>query len=209
MNNRSSDCAGGVAAIVASAGFSRRMGRFKPLLPWGTGTVIEAVVERLGQGGATPALVVTGHRGDDIAACLAESPARVLPNPDYMRDEMVRSFHVGLRELIVGYSQVQGALLALGDQPHIPAGVIREIINKAAASPRAVVIPSHNRRRGHPVYLPRRLFASLLQLDRGKSLRDFLNQHSQEIVYVPLDDDGIRRDMDLPEEYDALRAEYS
>ena len=43
----------GVAAVVAAAGFSSRMGRFKPLLPWRGGTVIESVVAGLVAGGAS------------------------------------------------------------------------------------------------------------------------------------------------------------
>jgi molybdenum cofactor cytidylyltransferase len=197
-----------VAAVVAAAGFSRRMGRFKPLLPWGNGTVIESVVAALTSGGAAPALVVTGHRGVDIADRLVAGPASIVPNPDYARNEMLRSYQVGIQALLSGQIPVIGALLALGDQPHIPASVIRQIVDAAQAAPKAVVIPSHNRRRGHPVYLPRRLFSQLLTMADGQSLRDLLDRCHEEIVYVALDTDSIRRDLDVPAEYDALRAEF-
>lgn len=199
---------GAVAAVVAAAGFSRRMGSFKPLLPWGGGTVIESVVELLTEGGAAPVLVVTGHRGDRISDQLAGGPATTVFNPDYVRHEMARSFQVGLEALGQWSLRPLGSLLALGDQPHISPAAVGRIIERVLAAPEAVVIPSHGRRRGHPVYLPRRLFGELLALDEGESLRDLLLRHDEEIVYAPLDSDGVRRDMDYPADYRALRARY-
>ena len=198
----------GVAAVVAVAGFSRRMGRFKPLLPWRNGTVIEAVAAALEAGGASPVQVVTGHRGAEIARFLEGGPAKVVFNPDYARNEMLRSYQVGIGALREACLPMQGALLALGDQPHIPAEVIKQIVDRARSEPDAVVIPSHNRRRGHPVYMPEWSFAELLGLEPGQKLRDMLSDFSDEIVYVDVDSDCIRKDMDVPAEYESLRAEY-
>ena len=39
----------------------------------------------------------------------------------------------------------------------------------------------------------------------GQSLRDLFDRYHEEIVYVALDTDSIRRDLDVPAEYDALR----
>ncbi len=197
-----------VAAVIAAAGFSRRMGRFKPLLPWRNGTVIEAVAAGLIAGGASPVQVVTGHRGAEIAQCLAGGPARVVVNPDYGRNEMLRSYQVGIGALREACLPMQGALLALGDQPHIPAEVIRKIVERARSEPDAVVIPSHNRRRGHPVYIPEWSFAELMGLAPGQTLRDMLSGYNDEIVYVEVDSDCVRKDMDVPAEYESLREEY-
>ncbi len=200
--------AGGVAAVVAAAGFSRRMGRFKPLLPWGKSTVIEAASEALGRGGASPVLVVVGHRGAEVAERLAGAAAGVVFNPDFARNEMLRSFQVGLEALVDEHQPLQGSLMALGDQPHISAGVVRRIIGCAAENVDSIVVPSHNCRRGHPVFLPRRLFPALLTMTEGQSVRDLLNGHAGEIEYVEVEDGSVRRDMDVPAEYEALRAEF-
>lgn len=198
----------GVAAVVAAAGVSSRMGRFKPLLPWRYGTVIEAVAASLAEGGASPIIVVTGHRGAEIAEQLMGGPAKAVFNPDYRLNEMLRSYQVGVEVLCRKGECVQGALLALGDQPHIPAGVIRQIIGRALVEPEAVVVPSFMQRRGHPVYLPKRVFSKLLGLSRGQSLRTLLHALSDRIVYETVDSDCVRRDMDVPAEYDSLRAEF-
>lgn len=198
----------GVAAVVAAAGFSSRMGRFKPLLPWRRGTVIEAVAAGLAEGGASPVYVVTGHRGAEIAERLTAGAAVAVSNPDYRKNEMLRSYQVGIEALRRDGRPVQGALLALGDQPHIPAAVIRQIIDKARALPEAIIVPSYMRRRGHPVYLPKRFFSKLLSLESGQSLRDLLEATGEEIVYEVVESDCVRRDMDVPAEYESLRAQY-
>ena len=197
-----------VAAVVAAAGFSSRMGRFKPLLPWRHGTVIEAVAASLADGGASPINVVTGHRGAEIEGQLIGGPAEAVFNPDYRLNEMLRSYQVGVEALCREGARVQGSLLALGDQPHIPAGVIRQIICRALTEPEAVVVPSYRKRRGHPVYLPKCVFTKLLGLSRGQSLRTLLHTLDDRIVYETVDSDCVRRDMDVPSEYESLRAEF-
>lgn len=229
-----------IAAVVAAAGYSRRMGDFKQLLPWGAGTVIGAVVANLQAAGADPLICVVGHRGDEVAAALSESPACIIRNPDYDRAEMLRSYQVGVRALVEGQKQhpkdarkgkgvteqsaplqggeVQddgsrvppvGTLLALGDQPHIPPDVIRRILEEADKMPDQIVIPSHDRRRGHPIYLPRRFWSDLLALGVDETLRDLLNRAGDAIVYVDVDTDAIRRDMDDWTAYQKLQQEYA
>lgn len=198
-----------IAAVIAAAGFSQRMGDFKQLLPWGEITVIEAVVANLYDAGATPIICVVGHRGNEVAANLAHTSARIVRNPDYAQIEMLRSYQAGIRALLPSTAgSSRGALLALGDQPHIPAGVIRYIIEACRRTPEQIVIPSHQMRRGHPIYLPRRFWNDLLALGPDASLRDLLNEQAEAIIYVELETDAIRRDMDYWVEYQRLLQEY-
>lgn len=202
-----------IAAVIAAAGFSRRMGRFKQLLPWGDSTVIRSVVDNLHAAGAEPVLCVTGHRAEEVAAALADSPARILPNPRYAEAEMLTSYQAGIAALdnspFTGHHlQFSGALLCLADQPHIPVAVIRQVIGQARRTPDAIVIPSHHMRRGHPIYLPAALWPELLALPVTASLRDLLARWEDKIVYVTVDTDAIRRDMDKWEEYERLSKEF-
>src|SRR5437870_5713152 len=64
-------------AIVLAAGESRRMGTLKPLLPFGSGSVISQVVRSLQASPIDALLVVVGHRGDEIAANLRDFGFRV------------------------------------------------------------------------------------------------------------------------------------
>ncbi|MFL6229050.1 MAG: NTP transferase domain-containing protein, partial [Pyrinomonadaceae bacterium] len=56
----------GVAAILLAAGRSRRMGAFKPLLPFGATTVIESCINNLRGAGVAEIVVVLGHRAEEL-----------------------------------------------------------------------------------------------------------------------------------------------
>ncbi|HXF64109.1 MAG TPA: nucleotidyltransferase family protein [Caldilineaceae bacterium] len=198
-----------IAAVIAAAGRSTRMGELKQLLPWHDTTVLGAVVANLDAAGAAPVVCVVGHRQAEVEAALRGSPAILVYNPDYLQGEMLSSFQAGIRHLS-GASQAEqrylGALLALGDQPHIPISVIAQVIEQARRTPQALVIPSHAMRRGHPFYLPVAHWPELLALSLDDTLRTLVRRHEQSIVYVTVETDAILRDMDTPGDYAGLRA---
>src|SRR5689334_14594664 len=103
--------AGRVTAIVLAAGESRRMGTLKPLLPYGSGTVIQAVVRSLKASPVDRVLVVLGHRADEIAASLAGEGVEIVLNPDY-RDGMLTSVQSGAA---AAPADMEWLVIALGD----------------------------------------------------------------------------------------------
>lgn len=74
--------AGAVTAVVLAAGYSSRMGEFKPLLPLGEVTVLERVVTLFHDAGISDVRVVTGHREADLKPRLERLGARAVANPD-------------------------------------------------------------------------------------------------------------------------------
>jgi len=193
-----------IAAVIAAAGFSRRMGEFKQLLPWAESTVIGTVVANLHAAGADPVICVVGHRAAEVTAALQGSAAWIMANPHYHEAEMLSSYQTGVRELLRGdiaKTEPAGVLLALGDQPHIPTAVLALIVQQAQQTPDQIVIPSHQMRRGHPIYLPRSLWPALLALSKEESLRDLLTRYAESILYVNVETDAIRWDMDTPADY--------
>jgi molybdenum cofactor cytidylyltransferase len=179
------------------------MGEPKQLLPWGATTILGAVVEHLLAAGAAPVLCVVGHRPAEVAAALAGSQALIVANPDFVQGEMLSSYQAGVKRLLAECEvrTIAGTLLALGDQPHIPAAVIQQVIVQARQTPDAIVIPSHNLRRGHPFYLPARLWPELLTLPVDETLRTLVRRHEPSIVYVNVESDAILRDIDTPADY--------
>ena len=196
-----------IAAVIAAAGQSRRMGRPKQLLPWGDATVIAAVVDNLHAAGAAPVVCVIGHRSAELREALRDAPAVLVYNEEYQAREMIASYQAGVRWLQNEETRYAGTLIALSDQPQIPATIIEQVLAAAARQPDQIVIPSHEMRRGHPVYLPAALWDELLGLTPGQTLRDLIRRHEARIAYVVVESDAILRDLDTPEEYAALRGE--
>jgi len=56
-------------------------------------------------------------------------------------------------------------------------------------------------RRGHPWLIAREFWGEVLQLRAPESMRDFLNFHKNDIVYVEHDSPSILQDLDTPEDY--------
>lgn len=193
-----------IAAVIAAAGQSRRMGSPKQLLAWGDSTVIATVVQNLTAAGAEPVICVVGHRQAEVTAALANTCGKIVFNPDYAHTEMLSSYQTGIRSLET--TECAGVLIALGDQPHIPVTVIQQVIAQAQQTPDQVIIPSYEMRRGHPFYVPRTLWPALLALGNDDTLRTLLKQYATDIVYVTVATDAILRDMDLPADYASLQA---
>jgi molybdenum cofactor cytidylyltransferase len=189
-----------IGAVVLAAGQSRRMGRNKLMLPYGAATVIETVVARVL---ACPAVgevvVVIGHEPDRLAALLKPYPVRCVFNPAYDRAEMLVSLQTGLRALS---AEASAALLVLGDQPRLQGALVQRVI--AALQPGGIVIPSFQMKRGHPIGLARSLWDEVLALPDTATLRDFLRAHEAHICHVLAEDDSVLKDVDTPEDYQAL-----
>lgn len=184
------------------------MGAPKQLLPWQGATMLETVVDNLRQAGADPVVVVVGHEAEAVVAALAGKPVQIVANPAYRTGEMLASHQAGLRRLIdaaLPAAAPLGALLALGDQPHIPADAIRRIVEQAFAAPQRIVIPSYNMRRGHPIYLPAALWGEALAQGADETLRTLLNRHAGDIRYVESQTPAVLRDIDTPDDYAALK----
>jgi molybdenum cofactor cytidylyltransferase len=116
---------------------------------------------------------------------------------------MLSSIQCGLAALDSG---MQAALVVLGDQPQLQAGVVRQLIEAYQTGTGRLIMPSFQMRRGHPIVIDRTYWPEILALDGDKTLRDVTNAHASAIQYIIVETDSVLRDMDTPEEYQqALR----
>ena len=187
-----------VGAVVLAAGRSQRMGRPKMTLPWGETTVIGQVSNVLIAAGIDDLVVVTGGAREGVQSALAGMPARTVFNPDYANGEMLLTLQVGLAALD---PDLQAALVVLGDQPQIELMVVQSVIMTYKQSAGALVVPSYQRRRGHPWLVARSLWEALLAWQPPMTMRDFLDQHVLDIHYVNLNTPSILQDLDTPDDY--------
>jgi molybdenum cofactor cytidylyltransferase len=191
-----------VAALVLAAGLSTRMGSPKLLLRWGDTTVLGRVLRTLRAAGITQSITITGSHQQAIAAVCHQEGSDTVHNPSYGDDEMLSSLQVGLRYLAPQYG---AALIVLGDQPSMQAELVAAVLVAAEQSHAHLVVPSYDKRRGHPWLIRSELWQELLALHQHQTPRDFLRQHAQLIHYVDWHDDSVLRDIDTPEEYENLR----
>jgi molybdenum cofactor cytidylyltransferase len=188
-----------VSAIVLAAGRSHRMGAFKPLLSFGSTTVIESCLRNLRTAGIEDIVIVLGHRGEDIRRQLANSNLSFAINSD-PDSEMSSSIARGV-ELV---SVTAGALLiALVDHPAVPPEVISLLVDEWKRGAR-LIQPEHEGRGGHPVLVDLSLRAELLALDPHTGLRAFFDAHRSEVRRLLVESPYVARDMDTWEDYRRL-----
>lgn len=193
-----------VAAVVLAAGQSRRMGGDNKLLAdIGGAPMIARVVDALLDAPVSDIVVVTGHERARVAQALAGRPVRLLHNPDHARG-MSTSLCAGIRALA---PDVDAALVCLGDMPGVRAGHIEALV--AAFAPdagRAICIPVHAGRRGHPVLFGAAFFDEVCAITGDVGARAVLDAHASAAHAVPVDDRGILVDVDTADALAAVRA---
>jgi CTP:molybdopterin cytidylyltransferase MocA len=194
---------GGVAAIVLAAGRSRRMGAFKPLLPFGGKTVIGSCIDNLRGAGVAEIVVVVGHRAGELREHLSQLPVRFAVN-DEAESEMGASIARGVEQVSKGMT---AALVALADHPAVAPDAIRFLIERQEETGARFVVPLWRGRGGHPVLIDLAYREELSRLDAGRGLRGLFEAHAGEVLRVEVGCPYVARDMDTWEDYRALHAE--
>lgn len=187
-----------ISAIVLAAGQSKRMGQPKMMLPWGQSTVIGTVVTTLLGTGVHDIHIVTGGSHIELEKGLKGFKINFIYNKDYSNGEMLTSIQVGLRGMGVN---AKAALIVLGDQPQIESYIVQVIVDRYISTHHEIIVPSYNKRRGHPWLIEKSYWKEILELMPPHTLRDFLNMHNEVIDYVNVDTPSVIQDLDTQNDY--------
>jgi molybdenum cofactor cytidylyltransferase len=116
---------------------------------------------------------------------------------------MIGSIRIGLK--LIQETTSEAVLISPGDLPSMQPETLRMLIEAFGETDDAIVVPSHDGRRGHPVLVSRTQWTAILDLPRGQTMRDFLRTRSEKIRHVVVSDAGILRDVDSPQDYERSR----
>ena len=159
-------------ALILAAGFSSRMGAFKPLLPLPAGSGTCSALELLCRTYAAlhvPVVVVSGFRGDEVDAAARACGARSARNPQ-PENGMFSSVRTGLAAL----PEDTGAVFVHPvDIPLVRPLTLRRLLD-AADGTDTVHLPTYDGREGHPPLLPRACVRRVLAWQGQGGLRDAL-----------------------------------
>jgi molybdenum cofactor cytidylyltransferase len=197
-------------ALLPAGGRSTRMGRPKLALPLGGRTVLEHVVAALRDGGVGHVLVVVGPHVPELAALTAAAGAEALLL-DAETADMRATVERGLAWLEGRYHPAadDAWLLCPADHPAVEAGVVRQLLDTRRESPAySIVVPTFQGRRGHPVLIAWRHVAGMRALPEGLGLNAYLRQQRAETLEMAVPSAGVLLDLDTPEDYERLRAEF-
>ena len=190
-------------ALLPAAGLSRRMGTQKLLLPFGAGTVLEAVIGNLRAAGLTPILCVLSEatlRGlrpleGDVTVLINPAPERGYASSLAIAlDALGRAEPAALRE--------GPFCLMLGDLPTAQAhdmARLRLAFERRPAGYTALA-PYREGRFGHPIFMEGLWRARLRAAAGDRGGRGILEAHEGEVLTME-GEDGFFEDLDTPEDY--------
>ena len=184
------------AAVILAGGASRRMGSPKALLPIGGETFADRLIGVF-QGLCDQIVVVLGHEAERIRAGVKRDATFVF-NPDHALGQLT-SLQAGLRSI---HPETDAVFFTPVDYPAFTRSTVTSLLYAHGSAP--ITVPRFQTHHGHPVLVSAVLVPEFLALPLEGSARDIVHRHAGHTLYVDVDDPGITRDVDHPEEYQAL-----
>lgn len=186
-----------IGAVIAAAGLSSRMGDFKPMLNIGSISISQRIVATLKQAGVGRIAVVTGYNADALERHLAQSGVVFLRNENYRATHMFDSARIGL-EYMSG--KCQKLLFTPVDVPLFTAATVEALISSGCE----LACPVCGGERGHPILMSSAVAKKLISDGGEGGLQGAIGRCGTAETLVSVDDPGILRDADTPEDYKAL-----
>ena len=187
-----------IAGILLAAGKSTRFGTNKLLHPLADGTPL-----------VMAALLHLRHQVDEVIVVVSPDDAATqnLLAREQVRlvacRQSVRGMGASIACGVLASPDADGWLIALGDMPSIPPELIAELAARLKHGA-AIVAPSLDGKRGHPVGFGREFFESLSHLDGDAGARTILETHTARVELVPTHHSGVLLDIDVPGDLQAL-----
>ena len=187
------------SAIILAAGYSSRMGDFKPLMDLDGKTPIERCIELFHQCGINDVIVVTGYLNDRIEEKLKDC-IRTVINDKYS-EGMFSSIKAGVEVL----SKDTDAFFILPvDIASVKENTIKKMLESYEEIQDGILFPLFNKEKGHPTLVSCKLAEEILIKNPEGGLREILNEHKEKWHYEELADRGILLDMDTKVDFELL-----
>lgn len=196
------------AAIILSAGYSSRMGEFKPLMNLAGKTPIEMCIGLFQKLGMKDIIVVTGHLNDKVEEKIkdirveekSKNNVKIVKNNRYS-EGMFSSIQTGLKVLS---PDIDAFFLLPVDIPSVKENTVKKMIESYEDIDDGILFPTFNKETGHPTIISCSLIEEILLKNPEGGLREILNAHKDKWHYEELADSGILLDMDTKEDFKVL-----
>jgi molybdenum cofactor cytidylyltransferase len=184
-------------AILLAAGESSRMNSPKMLLTFGKETIIETVISNVSSSDVDRMVIVLGSWKEEILKVIKKANLNICFNDNYKLG-MLSSIQCGLKFIPGAF---RGVLICPGDQPMVDKRIINMVITAFKISGKGIVIPSFEKKRGHPVIIDSKYCDEILNFGHSDTLRRIIDDHPEDIEEVETISSSVLKDIDTPDDY--------
>lgn len=193
-----------LSAIVPAAGSSRRMQlKNKLLLPYGEKTILSHTLETILSAGIEEVIVVTGYEAEQVRDSIRHLNVRITFNPLH-ETGLTGSIQAGVR-LAAG----NGFMICLPDMVKITMEEYSLLKNafedRVKSHDHCICLPMFRGETGNPVVFSAWYKDSILQHAEKDGCRNIVRANPSEIHPVSMPSDHILKDIDFPDQYQALQ----
>ena len=190
------------AAVIAAAGMSSRMGRFKPLLELGGKPMIRHIADTFRTFGVEKLVVVTGNNAVALEKSLPGDDIEFVYNERYAETQMFDSAKLGLGRVASIYENI---FFTTADIPLFSAAVLDRLSRTGGG----FVCPTFAGREGHPVLLRGDTAMRLLADDGDGGMRRAVERQGINKICVGVAERGILFDADTPADFARIEQIYT
>ncbi len=172
-----------VPVILLAAGDWRSLRKPISLLPWGSVTVIEHILDAISHTSASPVIVVLGHEAWSVRKKIEGRQVQIAVD-DRHRLGISSWIRCGLQALP---PEAGAVIVASCEQPAAPASVFDGLMEAHRRSGKGIVVPVFEGRRGRPILFDLgRYREALLALQEEAGLDGLLLAKPDDVLETPV-----------------------
>ncbi len=102
-----------------------------------------------------------------------------------------------ISQAVLKTSNAKRWMFCLGDMPFIKPETYAKVINNALSQPdNAIVIPTYNKKNGHPISFGQHYYSELIKLNKDTGAKSIIKKNTSLVAHIKTNDKYIHKDID-------------
>lgn len=168
-----------ISAVVLAADAGEGFTTPKYLTPIDGRPMVRSVVESALTWPVDEVIVVVGSDADEVVSSFDDLDVTTVIDPEW--DEGIAAPIRAALDVVSRERTVSRVVMAYGDQPRIPDGLVEKLLGVAEQHGADLVVPKYRYQRGWPIVVGEALWRRLLGMEDAFDLDGYLSMHAAAI----------------------------